>query len=471
MITATRQGGGGLSVDSGAVAVTEAQRYADLLRMAELDITGRWGEGRMNPSRERIAALVELLGDPQRTYRSIHLTGTNGKTSSARMVDELLRGFGLRTGRFTSPHLSQITERIVVDGEPVSARTFVDAYRELVPFLELVDGQFDVKLSFFEVMVALAYSIFADAPIDVAVVEVGLGGVWDATNVIDAEIAVVTPIDLDHTQLLGNSVAEIAAEKAGIIKPGATAVLARQADDAAAALLRRAAEVDATVAREGSEFGVLERRVAVGGQVVTLQGLGGTYNEVFLPLHGAFQAQNAALSLAAVEAFFGAGRASGPLDVDTVRGVFAEVRSPGRLEVVRVAPTVIVDSAHNPHGMRATVASLGEEFDFRRLVGVVGVLSDKDATSMLQVLEPVLDEIVITQNSSLRAVPADELAALAVSVFGTDRVTVEPRLDDAIETAVRLSEESADGVLSGAGVLITGSVITAGEARTLLGAK
>jgi dihydrofolate synthase / folylpolyglutamate synthase len=453
------------------VAVTEAQRYADLLRMAELDITGRWGEGRMNPTRERISALVELLGDPQRTYRSIHLTGTNGKTSTARMVDELLRGFGLRTGRFTSPHLSQITERIVVDGEPVDARTFVEAYRELVPFLELVDGQFDIKLSFFEVIVALAYSIFADAPVDVAVVEVGLGGVWDATNVIDAEIAVVTPIDLDHTQLLGNSVAEIAAEKAGIIKPGATAILARQSDDAATTLLRRAAEVEATVAREGSEFGVLERQVAVGGQVLTLQGLGGTYDEVFLPLHGGFQAQNAVLALAAVEAFFGAGRASGPLDADIVRSVFAGVRSPGRLEVVRVAPTVIVDAAHNPHGLRATVASIGEEFDFRRLVGVVGVLGDKDFTAMLQVLEPVLDEIVITQNSSLRAVPADELATVAVSVFGTERVTVEPRLDDAIETAVRLSEESAEGVLAGAGVLITGSVITAGEARTLLGAK
>jgi dihydrofolate synthase/folylpolyglutamate synthase len=451
--------------------VTEAQRYADLLRMAELDITGRWGEGRMNPTRERIAALVELLGDPQRAYRSIHLTGTNGKTSTARMIDELLRGFGLRTGRFTSPHLSQITERIVVDGEPVDARTFVEAYRELVPFLELVDGQFDVKLSFFEVMVALAYAIFADAPVDVAVVEVGLGGVWDATNVVDAEIAVVTPIDLDHTQLLGNTVAEIAAEKAGIIKPGATAVLARQPDEASTALLRRAAEVEATVAREGSEFGVLERQVAVGGQVLTLQGLGGTYDEVFLPLHGGFQAQNAALALAAVEAFFGAGRASGPLDVDTVRNVFAGVRSPGRLEVVRIAPTVIVDSAHNPHGMRATVGSIGEEFDFRRLIGVVGVLGDKDFTAMLQVLEPVLDEIVITQNSSLRAVPADDLAAVAVSVFGTERVTVEPRLDDAIEAAVRLSEESADGVLSGSGVLITGSVITAGEARTLLGAK
>ncbi|HZE50518.1 MAG TPA: folylpolyglutamate synthase/dihydrofolate synthase family protein [Jatrophihabitantaceae bacterium] len=452
------------------MAVTEAQRYADLLRMAELDITGRWGEGRMNPSKERIEALVELLGDPQRTYRTIHLTGTNGKTSTARMVDELLRGFGLRTGRFTSPHLTQITERIVVDGEPVSARTFVEAYRELVPFLDLVDGQFDINLSFFEVMVALAYSIFADAPVDVAVVEVGLGGVWDATNVIDAEVAIVTPIDLDHTRLLGNSVAEIAAEKAGIIKPGATAILATQQDDAATALLRRAAEVEATVAREGSEFGVTDRRIAVGGQVLTLQGLGGTYDEIFLPLHGAFQAQNAGLALAAVEAFFGAGAASGPLDIATVREVFASVRAPGRLEVVRVAPTVLVDAAHNPHGMRATVSAIGDEFDFRRLVGVVSMLGDKDATAILQVLEPALDEIVITQNSSLRAVPADELAATAVQVFGPDRVTVEPRLDDAIEAAVRLTEENEEGVLSGSGVLITGSVITAGEARTLLGA-
>lgn len=453
------------------MAVTEAQRYADLLRMAELDITSRWGEGRMNPSKERIAALVELLGDPQQAYRSIHLTGTNGKTSTARMIDELLRGFGLRTGRFTSPHLTQITERIVVDGEPVSARTFVEAYRELVPFLDLVDGQFDVKLSFFEVMVALAYSIFADAPIDVAVVEVGLGGVWDATNVIDAEVAVVTPVDLDHTQLLGTTRAQIAAEKAGIIKPGATAILAAQQDDAATALLRRVAEVDATVAREGAEFGVLERRVAVGGQVLTLQGLGGVYDEVFLPLHGAFQSQNAVLALAAVEAFFGAGAASGPLDVGTVRDVFASVRSPGRLEVVRVAPTVIVDAAHNPHGMSATVAALGEEFDFRRLIGVLGILGDKDVLGLLRILEPVLDEVVVTQNSSLRSLPADELGAAAVQVFGAERVTVEPRLDDAIEAAVRLSEESDDGVLAGAGVLITGSVITAGEARTLLGAR
>jgi dihydrofolate synthase/folylpolyglutamate synthase len=450
------------------VAVTEAKRYADLLRMAEVDITSRWGEGRMSPSKERIEALVDLLGQPQRSFRSIHLTGTNGKTSTARMVDDLVRAFGLRTGRFTSPHLAEITERIVVDGEPVSARTFVEAYRELVPFLDLVDGQFDINLSFFEVMVALAYSIFADAPVDVAVVEVGLGGEWDATNVIDAEVAIVTPIDLDHTQLLGDTAAEIAKEKAGIIKPDATAVMAAQPADAAAELLRRAVDVGASVAREGLEFGVLDRRVAVGGQVMNLQGLGGVYDEVFLPLHGAYQAQNAALALAAVEALLGVGAASGPLDVATVREVFAAVRSPGRLEAVRAAPTVLVDAAHNPHGMAATVAAVGEAFDFRRLVGVVGVLADKDARAMLSVLEPVLDEIVITQNSSPRAEPADQLAAVAVEVFGADRVTVEPRLDDALETAVRLAEESPDGVLSGAGVLVTGSVITAGEARTML---
>jgi len=457
-----------VSVDWPVVAVTEAEKYAALLRTIELDITGRWGEGRMSPTTERIRALVDLLGDPQRAYRTIHLTGTNGKTSTARMIDELLRGFGLRTGRYTSPHLSSITERIVLDGEPVSGRTFVEAYAELAPFIDLVDGQFDIRLSFFEVMTALGYSIFADSPVDVAVVEVGLGGEWDATNVIDAEIAVVTPIDLDHTQFLGDTVASIAREKAGIIKPGATAILAAQRNEAAAELLRRAAEVQAAVAREGLEFGVLERRIAVGGQSLRLQGLGGVYDDVFLPLHGAHQAQNAGLALAAVEAFFGAGAASGPIDADDVRAAFATVRSPGRLESVRAAPTILLDAAHNPHGMIASVAAIDEAFDFRRLIGVLAVLGDKDVRGLLEPLEPILDELVVTQNSSPRSIPADELAAAAVEVFGADRVNVESRLDDAIETAVRLAEEGSDDVLVGSGVLITGSVITAGEARTLL---
>jgi len=449
--------------------VTEANRYADLLRQVEAEITGRWGEGRLQPTKERIEALLDLLGQPQRGYRAIHLTGTNGKTSTARMIDELLRGCGLRTGRFTSPHLSQITERVAIDGEPISPRTFVEGYREIAPYIDIVDGQFDIKLSFFEVMVGLAYAVFADTPIDVAVVEVGLGGEWDATNTIDGEVAVVTPVDLDHTQYLGETVAMIAAEKAGIIKPGATAILAAQDPDAAAELLRRAVTVEASVAREGLEFGVVERRVAVGGQVVTLKGLSGVYDGIFLPLHGAHQAQNAACALAAVEAFFGVGAETGPIDADLVRAAFAATRSPGRLEAVRSAPTILLDAAHNPHGMAASVAAIAEAFDFRRLIAVVGVLVDKDVPGMLGALEPAVDEIVVTQTSSVRAMSADDLAAHAVAVFGAERVTVEARLDDALETAVRLAEETDDGVLSGVGVLVTGSVVTAGEARVLLG--
>ncbi len=445
------------------------QRDAELRRQAEAALLQRWGEAKISPSRERIERLLDLLGQPQRSYRAIHLTGTNGKTSTARMVDELLRGFGLRTGRYTSPHLVSMTERICLDGQPVEDRVFAEAYAELAPYLQLADeASGDINLTFFEALTGLAFAIFADAPVDVAVVEVGMGGTWDATNVLDAQVAVVTPIGLDHTEYLGETTGEIAREKAGIIHSGATAILARQPADAAAALLARAVEVQAVVAREGMEFAVLERSLAVGGQVLTLQGLGGVYEEVFLPLHGAYQASNAVCALAAVEAFFGAGAASGPLDAELVRAGFAAVSSPGRLEAVRSAPTILVDASHNPAGMAATVEALAEGFDFRRLVGVVAMLEGKDAASCLQILEPALDEVVVSQNSSSRALDVDELAALAVEVFGEDRVSVEPRLDDAVETAVRLAEESEDGVLSGSGVLVTGSVVTAGEARALL---
>ncbi len=451
------------------MAPTERETYAQLLREVEASIFGRRGEGHVNPTNERMQALVDLLGDPQRAYRAIHLTGTNGKTTTARIVDELLRGFGVRTGRYTSPHLSRVTERIVLDGEPVSDRTFVEAFRELEPFVELVDQRFDTPLSFFEIVTALAYSIFADAPVDVAVVEVGMGGTWDNTNVIDAEVAVVTPIGLDHTEYLGDNVVSIAREKAGIVKKDSVAILAAQPADAAAELIRHAVEVGATVAREGLEFGVLERRVAVGGQMLTLQGLGGVYEDVFLPLYGAHQAQNASVALAAVEAFFGAGGRTGALDADTVRAAIAGVRSPGRLEPIRSAPTILLDAAHNPAGMTATLQAVGEAFQFRRLIAVVGVMADKDANGMLELLDPAVDELVVTEASSSRSMPADELAALAVPIFGADRVTVEPRLDDALETAVRLAEDTGDEVLSGAGVLVTGSVFAVGEARTLLG--
>ncbi len=451
--------------------MTEKQRYAQELREVEADIFNRRGEGHVNPTNERMRALVDLLGDPQKAYRAIHLTGTNGKTTTARMIDELLRAFGVRSGRYTSPHLERVTERIVIDGEPISDRVFVEGYREIEPYIEMLDARFDTPLSFFEIVTALAYAIFADAPVDVAVVEVGMGGSWDNTNVIDAEIAVVTPIGIDHSQYLGNTVEQIAAEKAGIIKPDSIAILAAQPNEAAPVLVQRAVEVGATIAREGMEFGVLDREIAVGGQLLSLQGLGGQYDEVFLPLFGAHQAQNAAVALAAVEAFFGAGGQTGALDIEIVREAFAAVRSPGRLEPIRSAPTILLDAAHNPAGMTATLAAVGESFQFRRLVGVLAVMADKDATGIVELLEPALDELVVTEASSTRSLDADSLAAIAVPVFGADRVTVEPRLDDAIETAVRLVEDTPDEIVSGAGVLITGSVFAVGEARMLLGGE
>jgi dihydrofolate synthase/folylpolyglutamate synthase len=447
-----------------------SNRQLDRARRQEVEakLLARWGEAKISPSKDRIERLMDVLGRPQQSYRSIHITGTNGKTSVARMIDELLRGFGLRTGRYTSPHLSQLTERIVLDGEPVPDRVFADAYSEIEPYLEMVDDASEINMTFFEALTGLALALFADVPVDVAVVEVGLGGTWDATNVLEAGVAVITPIGLDHTELLGETLAEIATEKAGIISAGASAILAEQPVEAAPELIRRATEVGAVVAREGLEFGVTDRQLAVGGQLLTIQGLGGVYEQIFLPLHGAYQAQNAACALAAVEAFFGAGAQAGPIDAEIVRAAFAAVSAPGRLEAVRSAPTVLVDSSHNPAGMVATVQALNESFDFRQLIGVVAMLAGKDARRALEILEPALDEVVIAENSSSRAMSADELAAIAVEIYGADRVTVEPRLDDAIETAIRLAEDNADGVLSGAGVLVTGSVVTAGEARTLL---
>lgn len=340
-------------------------QVAEEFRRVEKELTARFPESRPQPSLDRIRALVDLLGEPQRAYPVIHVTGTNGKTSTSRMIDTLLRAFNLRTGRYTSPHVESVTERISIDGEPISVARFVETYDDVAPYVRLVDAQQPVRMSYFEVLVGMAYAAFADAPVDVAVVEVGMGGAWDATNVADGQVAVVTPISLDHTHYLGDTTEQIAREKAGIIKPGTLAILAQQPLDAAQVLLRRAVEVDATVAREGLEFGVLRRDVAMGGQLLRLQGLGGVYDEVFLPLHGAHQAHNASCALAAVEAFFGGKQ---QLDADVVRQAFATVTSPGRLEVVRRGPTVLLDAAHNPAGARATAEALTEAFTFTRLV-------------------------------------------------------------------------------------------------------
>jgi dihydrofolate synthase/folylpolyglutamate synthase len=429
-------------------------------------LAGRWpSEDKMQPDLERIALLMDMLGSPQKAYPVIHISGTNGKTSTARIADSLLRSFGLRVGRYTSPHLESVTERITIDGVPLTEEQFAAAYDDIAPYIELVDSRMPVPMTFFEVLTAMAYAAFADAPVDVAVVEVGLGGSWDATNVVEAATCIVTPIGLDHVPMLGTTVAEVAAEKAGIIHQGATVILAAQQPEAAEVLLRRCVEVGATVAREGLEFGVVERHTAVGGQLVTVQGLAGPYDEMFLPLFGEHQAANAAAALAAVEAFLGGGE-SRQIDPEAVREGLADARSPGRLEVVRTSPTVVLDAGHNPHGMAATVRALADAFSFTKLVGVVAVLADKDVRGMLEVLEPALSSIVVTTNASPRALPVDDLFALAVDVFGEDRVSAEDRLDDALDTAVQLAEDEVE--YGGAGVLVTGSVVTVGEARILL---
>ena len=330
------------------------------MREVEREIVSRRPEHSVDLALDRMTELVGLLGDPQRACPVIHVTGTNGKTSTARMIDALLRSRGLRTGRFTSPHLVSIRERICVDGAPIDAERFVAAYEEILPYVRLVDERHPAAMSFFEVLTGMAFAIFADTPVDVVVLEVGVGGRLDCTNVADGVVAVITPISIDHTRLLGDTLEEIAGEKAGIIKPGATAVLAQQPLAAAEVLLRYAVEVGATVAREGVEFGVLSREPGVGGQQLALRGLRGTYEDVFLPLFGAHQAGNAACALAAVEAFAGVADENiyGPagLDADLVREAFAKVTSPGRLEVIRRSPTIIIDAAHNPAGMAATVA-------------------------------------------------------------------------------------------------------------------
>ena len=455
----------------------------DLRALAEVEaeLDQRWSEVKIDPTLTRMELLMDLLGNPERSFPAIHVAGTNGKTSTVRMIEALMRAFHRRTGRTTSPHLQLATERIAIDGQPLHPRDYVRTWREIQPYVEMVDAESEKeggpKLSKFEVLTAMSYAAFADAPVDVAVVEVGMGGLWDATNVINADVAVITPIGLDHTGYLGSTVEEVAREKAGIIKPrwdlddlltppDNVAIVADQDPAAMTVILEQAVRADAAVARAGSEFGVVSSTIAVGGQQLTLQGLGGNYTDIFLPLSGEHQANNAAVALAAVEAFFGAGSGR-MLDIDTVREGFASVESPGRLERVRATPTVFIDAAHNPHGARALGRALQRDFSFHRLIGVVGVLSDKDYVGVLTELEPVFGEIVCTQTRSPRALDAYELAEHAREIFGEERVHVADTLPSAVELAVELAEEGE--MVSGNGVVITGSVVTAGEARTLFG--
>jgi dihydrofolate synthase/folylpolyglutamate synthase len=431
----------------------------------EKALLARWPESRIAPSIERIAALVDILGSPQLTYPTIHVGGTNGKTTTTRMIDGLLFAHGLRTGRFTSPHLETYLERIAINGQSIDPKELIFSYNDIAAYLDLMDEKFEHPISFFEAITAIAFVAFAEHPIDVGVIEVGMGGQWDATNVVEADVSVIMPIGFDHMEYLGNTLHEIASTKAGIIKENGFIVLAQQEPEAAKELIRKAAEVGADVVREGIEFSVTSRAIAVGGQLLTIQGVNETYEEIFLPLHGRHQASNAAAALVAVEAFFG----DQPLDIDAVRSGFAAVASPGRCEVVHRDPTVILDAAHNPHGARALAETLKAEFNFDEIIAVVGILGDKDAAGIFKELESIVDHVIVTQSSSERAMASSEVEKIASSVFGVDRVfevqDLSQALDKAVKDSIRpLSEETV-------GVIVTGSVVTVGQAHAYLRKK
>lgn len=455
-----------------ATSNDDAQHSAAAQRAVEIyrALLARAPENEIEPDLDRMRMIADLTGEPQNAQPIIHLTGTNGKTSTSRMIERLLREMNLRTGRYTSPHLTDVRERIAIDGAPISAVRFAEVWDDLQPYLAIVDEQSQAsggpRLTYFETLTAMAYAAFADNPVDVGIVEVGMGGQWDATNIATGQVAVITTITRDHEKWLGNSLTDIAKEKAGIIKPNATVILAPQREEVEEILLAAAAEQGARVIREGTDLAVLDRQVAVGGQLLTLQTPGGIYEGIFLPLLGAHQAHNALLALAAVEQFIGSG---GALAGDVVEKAFEDVSSPGRLELVRSSPTIIVDAAHNAGGAAALGAALEEVFNFERTVAIIGMLDDKAAEAFLSELEPVISDVVVTEPASPRALPLDEFAEIARDVFDEDRVHVAPRLDDAVEQAATLAE-THDGPLGG-GVVITGSIVLVAHARILFGKK
>ena len=437
----------------------------NLVRLNEIAaaLNKRWPENKIEPSLDRILALVDALGSPHLTYPTIHIAGTNGKTSTARMIDQLLANLGYRVGRYTSPHLESFTERISIKGEPISDLEMIKTYEDIHLYLDLIDSRQSHPISYFEALTAMAFVAFAEHPVDIAVIEAGMGGQWDATNVISSQVSVMTPIGLDHMEYLGNTLEAIAQTKAGIFKPESNVVLAAQSGQVAKVLLAQVAKVSAQPFRQGVEFSLKNRALAVGGQLLSIQGVYGDYDEIFLPLYGDHQGNNAAVALAAVEVFAGV-----KLDTELVQDAFSKVSSPGRCEIVYKDPTVIIDAAHNPHGVSAIANTLNTEFDFELVVGVVAVLADKDVAGILKNLSTTLDYLVITENGSARAMNKDELAKIATQYFKAEQVEIIGDMNTAITYAIEkvaLFNQVNDGV---AAVVITGSVATAGMARSII---
>lgn len=448
----------------------------ETMRRVYEEILSRAPEHKPQPSIERMAHILDLLGHPEQSFRVVHITGTNGKGSTARMTERLLRAYGQRTGLYTSPHLERVNERICIDGEPLSDERFIDAYNQVRDFIDMTD-EWSLKkggerMSFFEVLTAMAIWAFADAPVDTAVVEVGMGGLWDATNVLDGDACIIGPVGMDHMQWLGNTVEKIATEKAGIIKKNSTVIVGPQSKDSVRKIIADKAHATegTTLLRDGQELEVVSRTPAVGGQIATLRTPNGVYTDVPVKMFGPHQAHNALAALAACETVL---PVNGALDAKIVEEAFGSVSVPGRVEVIRHSPTIILDGAHNPMAAQALKNTIDENFAMKQVVGIVSMMKDKQVETVLGIWEPLMNQIVVTQNSETnRVMPVDDLYKIACDVFGPDRVYKEPLMPNAIQKAVDLVDvDDETGLGYGHGVLITGSFVTVGDARELLEVK
>ena len=424
-------------------------------------LASRWPENKINPSLDRIKLLLDYLGNPQDGFKAIHIAGTNGKTSTSRMIERLLRSLDLRTGLYTSPHLVHPRERISIDGEPISVKNFEEVFSQVEPFLEIVDEKIPGgSVTFFEVLTAMAFVSFSDTPVDVISLEVGMGGRWDATNVLTPMVSVITPIDLDHQEYLGNTIEKIALEKAGIIKENIPVIVSNQSKDAAKIILAKAMENNSPIMREGIELDVLERSVGIGGQQLTIANPYGTHSELFLPLFGKHQASNAAVSLTAVEAFL-----DRQIDHDLVQEAFAEFSSPGRLQILKRNPTIVIDAAHNPAGIRATKQGITESFQFDNLILILAFMGDKDVDQILEELKGFAQVVILTQTNSIRALSVVDLAKKVknISQFAT-RIESSDNSSEAIKLAMNLAKDLGNS----AGIIALGSVVLAGEIGLLI---
>jgi len=427
----------------------------------EAALQERFPEHQLQPRLDATARAASLLGDPQNSYRIIHVTGTNGKTSTSRMIERLLREHSLRTGRFTSPHLIKINERFAIDGANVDDEKLVEMWNDIEPILKLVDAELEAegeaKITYFEALTLLAFAIFADAPVDVLVLEVGMGGLWDSTNIANADVAVFTPIDLDHTERLGSTIEEIAATKAGIIKHDSIVVSANQPAAAKQQLIEKASEFSAPTFWYGKDFEADHLVSHAGGTGFTIRGIAGKYPELVMPLHGIHQAENAALALAAVEAFLGAGERR-ILD-DIVRVAFADASSPGRMQVVDREPLTILDGAHNPAGAKVLAHGLEKAFAAPRAIGVIGILAGKNVDEILVELVGSFERVVITKAKSDRSIAVDELATLACKYWGEENVETASSVVLALQKSREiLTENKLDAIV------VTGSLTVVGEA-------